>query len=54
MTHPTKHLRGYIDIDFRGLVYLGIAVGVIATLLIVFVVPWIWRLIKPWLHGVTS
>lgn len=47
-----KKERGYLD--FSGLVYFGILVGVVVTLVIAFGVPALWHLLKPFLHRVTS
>lgn len=29
-------------------------VGVAITLFLIFAVPWIWHVVKPWLHAVTG
>lgn len=30
------------------------AAGIGLTLFVVFGIPWLWRLVKPWLHAVTG
>jgi hypothetical protein len=34
--------------------FIIFAAGAGVTLFIVFAIPWLWRLIKPWLHAVTG
>jgi hypothetical protein len=36
------------------LVVISFAAGVALTLVTVFGLPWLWELIRPWLHGVTA
>ncbi|MDP1681075.1 MAG: hypothetical protein Q8L39_04795 [Burkholderiales bacterium] len=47
--------RGFIDRDafmgmFIGLIVIGIAIGGLLFL----GVPWLWHLLKPWIHTVTG
>lgn len=49
---PIDRNRGYID--FSGLMYFGIIIGVVATLAVAFGIPALWHLLKPFLHRVTS
>lgn len=39
---------------FDGLFTATIAVGVIVGLIIGLAVPWLWDLIRPWLHAITA
>jgi len=49
-----KHHRGYIDLDFTGL-FIGIAiVGGIVGAVLAYGIPWLWSLIKPWIHALTA
>lgn len=31
-----------------------LAVGITVTLFFVYVVPWLWHLVKPWIYSMTS
>ena len=37
-----------------GLVVLGGIIGCVLTFVAVFVIPWLWQFVKPWLHMVTA
>lgn len=37
-----------------GLILLGAMIGGVIVLVAVFVIPWLWALIKPWLHQITG
>lgn len=45
-------------LNFKGiieqLVLIGIAIGAGVVLLVAFGIPWIWSLIKPFLHSITA
>lgn len=44
--------RGFIDL--RGAFYAMFILGFLAAFALFFVLPWVWRLLKPWLHQVTG
>lgn len=48
--------RGYINLDgfFSGLLIAGAILGAIACAVLLYGVPWLWDLIRPWLHEVTK
>ena len=39
---------------FRTLILGSFFVGVALTLAAVFGIPWLWRLVRPWLHAATG
>ncbi len=43
----------YSERDFFEFVVLCIGAGVLLGLFFAFGVPWLWGLVKPWLHAVT-
>lgn len=43
---------GYVNLD--GLFPTLIGLGVVIGLALAVAVPWLWRLLKPWLHAVSS
>lgn len=46
--------RGYINIDLAAVATCLIAVGVACGIAIAWLAPIIWRLVKPWIHAITS
>lgn len=44
--------RGFIDLRgaFYGMAIIGFLIGFVAFV----VLPWFWRLLKPWIHQVTG
>lgn len=46
--------RGYMFPDFSALLWAGIVIGVLGGGILAYAIPWLWRLIKPWLHAVTG
>lgn len=47
-----KKQDGYIDLDgfFAALVVFGVVIGIVLAVGI----PWLWNLLKPWIHSVTG
>jgi len=47
-----KRQNGYINLDgfFIGLVIIGAVIGVVVCL----VAPWLWSLVKPFIHAMTA
>ena len=39
---------------FKAFIIGIITITILATLVIVKVVPWLWNIVKPWLHALTS
>lgn len=47
--------RGFIGPDdFFWFLVMLVAVGFVAGLVVAFGVPWIWSIMKPWLHAITG
>lgn len=45
---------GYINLDFTG-IFIGIAiVAAAAGAVLAYVIPWLWSLVKPWIHALTA
>jgi len=44
--------RGFIDL--RSAFYAMFILGFLAAFTLFFALPWVWRLLKPWLHQVTG
>jgi hypothetical protein len=53
-----KFQRGWGAPDFTGmitgLVIIGIVIGVAASAAASAGIPWLWGMLKPWLHAVTA
>lgn len=50
-----KYQRGYIDASaFKALFWALFAGGVIVGFVLFVAVPWLWRLLKPWIHQITG
>lgn len=49
-----KHSRGYINIDFTGLLIFFVVIGVIIGMVVSVVAPWLWGFIKPLIHALTA
>jgi hypothetical protein len=47
-----KYQRGYVNMD--GVIPMLIIFGVIVGVIICKVVPWLWLLVKPFIHAVTA
>lgn len=46
---------GYFNADLRGCAVLaGIAMMALGAALATWVLPWLWALIRPWLHAITG
>lgn len=52
MTNTMSRQRGFIDL--RGAFYGMFIIGLLAGFALFVVLPWFWRLLKPWIHQVTS
>lgn len=50
-----KNLQhGYINIDFSAVFLVLIAIGAVIGVVISYVAPWLWGLVKPLLHAITA
>lgn len=51
-----KHQHGYMDLGgaVAAFAVACLAVGAIAAAALIVGVPWLWGLIRPWLHVVTG
>jgi hypothetical protein len=49
-----KRERGYIGIDFTGLIVFMLVVGAAIGAMLAYVLPWLWSFIKPLLHALTA
>lgn len=47
-----KKQNGYINLD--GFILVLIIFGVLIGIAICFVMPWLWQLVKPFIHAATS
>ena len=54
MREPLDGQRGYIDLDFTGLFVGLVIVGIVVGLGLAWLVPWVWGIVKPLLHALTT
>ena len=38
----------------KGLVIFGIAIGFVVGAAVFVVGPWLWQIVKPWIHSITA
>ena len=48
-----KH-GGYIDLDLAGFFWAIFIVGAVVGAVLFVAFPWLWALVKPWLHALTA
>lgn len=47
--------RGFIDGRmFTAMCWFFAIVGLLGGVVLFLVIPWLWRLLKPWIHSVTA
>ena len=49
-----KKQAGYYNLDFTGFFIALIVLGIIIGLILGVAVPWLWELVKPWIHSITA
>lgn len=49
-----KRQGGYFNMDLTAALVAFVAVGVVIGLVLSFAIPWLWGVVKPWLHALTA
>lgn len=52
--HIVKKQAGYLSMDFRGMFVALIILGAVIGMAVTVAVPWLWGLVRPWLHSITG
>ena len=49
-----RALGEHIAKAFMAMILAAVAVGAGVTVALIYGLPWLWSMVKPWLHGVTG
>jgi hypothetical protein len=45
---------GYYNLDFTPLIVGGVVVGIVIGVILAFGLPWLWEILKPFIHALTA